>query len=144
MLNGVSNTHHLTVNQFKYLKGTNPEDNYFVQTGKLCEVVFTGLAVNTYYSKNLPVSLPTNYENVFCNAYVKVITAVQGYAVGDIIPLASLWGNNYRSFTYWYNRTQCGFSTSNQYSVNNKNTADTPVQLTPANIEIHFDFYLIG
>ena len=143
-MHGFSNTHYLTASQFDYLNATNPEDAYFVQSGKLCEVVFTGLAVNTYYSKNLPVSLPTDYKNVFCNAYAKVITAVQGYAVGDIIPLASFWGNNYRSFTYWYNRTQCGFSTSNQYNVNNKNTADTSVSLTPANIEIHFDFYLIG
>lgn len=143
-MHGFSNTHYLTASQFGYLNATNPEDNYLVQTGKICEVVFSGLAINTYYSKNLPVSLPTDYKNVFCNAYAKVITKVQGYAVGDIIPLSSFWGNNYRSFTYWYNRTQCGFSTSNQYSVNNKNTADTSVSLTPANIEIHFDFYLIG
>lgn len=129
---------------FEDLSSTSDNELNFVQTGKLCEVVFTGLAINTYYSKNLPVSLPTDYENVFCNAYAKVITAVQGYAVGDIIPLASFWGAYYRSFTYWYNRTQCGFSTSDQYSVNNKNTANTAVSLTPANIEIHFDFYLIG
>ena len=54
MLNGFSNTHHLTASQFEYLKGTNPEDNYFVSSvavaGTKKEVIPATVNVTTKYT----------------------------------------------------------------------------------------------
>lgn len=139
----LTNINFMNENKFNLITETNDDELYLVKSGKICEVVFTGLAVNNVYSKTLPVYLPFDLSKVFCNVYAKVVTDTTYYKEDDIIPFSSFWGNNYRNLTAWFNRTRCGFNTSNQMTANNKTQSDTGTNIV-ANIEIHFDFYLIG
>lgn len=131
----------MSESRFDEMGTTDNAELYMVEnTVKICEVVFSGLAANQYYTQNLPVPLPDDLSKVFCNIYAKVVGAIGNFSVGDIIPFSSLWGNNYRPLNAWYNSTQCGLSTSNQIYTNNKNVADTGIVVLSA-IEIHFEFY---
>lgn len=130
----------LTPKEFESLPETGEEELYFVEMKKICEVVFTGLAASKTYGDLLSTPLPDDLSKVFCNIYAKVIKSGNGWSVGDIIPLQSFWGGNYRAITAWFNQTECGFSTSDQLSCINKNTANTAANII-SQLEMHFDFF---
>ena len=130
----------VTPKGFESLSETNEEELYFVEMKKICEVVFTGLAASKYYIDTLPTPLPDDLSKVFCNIYAKVVTSGNGWYVGDIIPLQSFWGVNYRAITAWFNQTSCGFTTSDQLTCTNKNVPSTATNII-SQLEVHFDFY---
>lgn len=142
----ISKARFMSQEEFDNVNNTSDEELYLVDytpASKYTEVIFPSITVNNYYISNLPKELPDNLSNIFCNVYAKVKSNVQNFKTGDIIPISSFWGANYRSFSYWFNKTQCGFSASDQLSCNNKQTANGAVNITTS-LEIHFDFYKFG
>lgn len=132
----------MSESRFDEMGTTDNTELYMVEnTVKICEVVFWGVTGNKAYSQNLPTPLPNDLTKVFCNAYMVFKSAAAGYAIGDVVPWSDVWGTNYRALTSWYNTTQCGFGTSDQITVLNKNTSNTATNVSSASLEVHFDFY---
>ena len=110
------------------------------RAGFLFTVSQASVSSGTYYTLNFPSTIEP--EKVKVVAYAVVKTANNNFAVGDVIPFESLWGQNYRPLSIRLCSTNLKFNTSDQISTNNPDNSGTGVNIV-SYISLYFDIYQV-
>lgn len=102
-----------------------------------CVATFSRPQKNTVYSQTLSTPLE-DPSKILVLPIVKVVEAVGGYSVGDIIYLP--WSQDFRNISYWLNKTQIGFAIADQLTTVQKNAYHSFVHLE-GKVDILFYLY---
>ena len=91
----------------------------------------TNLSAGKWYSINHNLNI-TDYTKIYVDGYAQFVSNFKNWQIGDIVPIYSLWGMNFRNFSVTVDTNTIGFATSDQISTNNKNTSNEGVNIISA------------
>jgi len=110
------------------------------RSGFLFSVSQESMSAGNYYTLTFPNEIDP--AKVKVNAYAVIKTANNNFAIGDVIPFESLWGQNYRPLSIRIKSTNLQFNTSDQISTNNPNNSGSGVNIV-SYIRMVFDIYQV-
>lgn len=110
------------------------------RSGFLFSVSQESMSAGNYYTLTFPEEIDPTKVKV--NAYAVIKTANNNFAVGDVIPFESLWGQNYRPLSIRIKSTNLQFNTSDQITTNNPNNSGSGVSIA-SYIRMVFDVYQV-
>ena len=110
------------------------------RSGFLFSVSQESMSAGNYYTLTFPNEIDP--AKVKVNAYAVIKTANNNFAIGDVIPFESLWGQNYRPLSIRIKSTNLQFNTSDQISTNNPNNSGSGVNIV-SYIRMVFDVYQV-